>query len=67
MQNETYTNQISLNPIKTWTRDIVLKYFEAWLDMLSVYSIKTVDSLPAEWHFRGLEPVSYTHLRAHET
>ena len=55
MQNETYTNQISLNPIKTWTRDIVLKYFEAWLDMLSVYSIKTVDSLPAEWHFRGLE------------
>ena len=50
-----YSNEISLNPIKTWTRDIVLKYFESWLDMLSVYSIKTVDSLPAEWHFRGLE------------
>lgn len=55
MRCTKYSNEISLNPIKTWTRDIVLKYFEAWLDMLSVYSIKTVDSLPAEWYFRGLE------------
>ena len=55
MRCTKYSNEISHNPIKTWTRDIVLKYFETWLDMLSVYSIKTVDSLPAEWYFRGLE------------